>query len=166
MIQKPVSLAGRGVMPDVGLRGVNGDGAPDVDAEETREWLDSLESVLQHEGQDRARFLLTELKHKAVSEGVEIPFTANTPYVNTIPVNRQPVFPGNRELERRIKSLVRWNATAMVVRANKIDGTLATLRRACTPAPSSKAGSPTSSWRTSAASCRRRRDCRATRTRG
>jgi pyruvate dehydrogenase E1 component len=111
-------------MPDVGLQSVNGDGAPDVDAEETREWLDSLESVLEHEGQDRARFLLGELKHKAVSEGVEIPFTANTPYVNTIPVSRQPVFPGNRELERRIKSLVRWNATAMVVRANKIDGTL------------------------------------------
>jgi pyruvate dehydrogenase E1 component len=111
-------------MPDVGLQSVNGNGAPDVDAEETREWLDSLESVLQHEGQDRARFLLSELKQKAVSSGVEIPFTANTPYVNTIPVSRQPVFPGNRELERRIKSLVRWNATAMVVRANKIDGTL------------------------------------------
>ncbi len=110
--------------PDVGLQSVNGDGAPDADVEETREWLESLESVLQHEGPDRARFLLTELKHKAVTNGVEIPFTANTPYINTIPVSRQPVFPGNRELERRIKSLVRWNATAMVVRANKIDGTL------------------------------------------
>jgi pyruvate dehydrogenase E1 component len=125
MIQKTVSAEGRGVMPpDVGLQGVNADGAPDVDAEETREWLESLESVLQHDGPDRARFLLTELKHKAVTNGVEIPFTANTPYINTIPVSRQPVFPGNRELERRIKSLVRWNATAMVVRANKIDGTL------------------------------------------
>ncbi len=110
--------------PDVGLQSVNGDSAPDVDAEETREWLDSLESVLQHDGADRARFLLTELKHKAVTSGVEIPFSANTPYINTIPVSRQPVFPGNRELERRIKSLARWNATAMVVRANKIDGTL------------------------------------------
>src|SRR5262249_23549151 len=56
--------------------------------------------------------------------GVEIPFTANTPYVNTIPVSRQPIFPGNRELERRIKSYVRWNAMAMVVRANEFDGTL------------------------------------------
>ncbi|HEX5270192.1 MAG TPA: pyruvate dehydrogenase (acetyl-transferring), homodimeric type [Gemmataceae bacterium] len=110
--------------PDVGLRDVNGDGATDVDAEETREWLDSLESVLKHDGPDRARFLLTELKHKALTSGVEVPFTANTPYINTIPVSRQPVFPGNRELERRIKSLARWNATAMVVRANKIDGTL------------------------------------------
>src|SRR6516162_11316116 len=118
MIQPTVSAAGRAVMPDVGLQSVNGDGAPDADAEETREWLDSLESVLQNEGQDRARFLLTELRHKAVSEGVEIPFSANTPYVNTIPVSRQPVFPGNRELERRIKSLVRWNALAMVVQAN------------------------------------------------
>jgi pyruvate dehydrogenase E1 component len=111
-------------MPDVGLRDVNGNGAPDVDAEETREWLDSLESVLKHDGADRARFLLTELKHKALTSGVEVPFSANTPYINTIPVSRQPVFPGNRELERRIKSLARWNATAMVVRANKIDGTL------------------------------------------
>jgi pyruvate dehydrogenase E1 component len=109
---------------DVGLLDVNEDGAPDVDAEGTREWLDSLESVLQHDGPDRARYLLTELKQKAVTQGVEMPFTANTPYINTIPVSRQPVFPGNRELERRIKSLVRWNATAMVVRANKIDGTL------------------------------------------
>jgi pyruvate dehydrogenase E1 component len=110
--------------PDVGLLDVNGDGAPDVDVEETREWIDSLESVLQHDGPDRARFLLTELKHKASTSGVEVPFTANTPYINTIPVSRQPAFPGNRELERRIKSLARWNATAMVVRANKIDGTL------------------------------------------
>jgi len=109
---------------DVGLLDVNEDGAADVDVEATREWLDSLESILRHDGPDRARFLLAELKHKAVTQGVEIPFTANTPYINTIPVSRQPVFPGNRELERRIKSLVRWNATAMVVRANKIDGTL------------------------------------------
>jgi pyruvate dehydrogenase E1 component len=125
MIRPTAAAAGRGaVPPDVGLQGVNADGVADVDAEETREWLDSLESVVQHDGPDRARFLLAELKHKALTQGVEVPFTANTPYINTIPVSRQPVFPGNRELERRIKSLLRWNATAMVVRANKIDGTL------------------------------------------
>jgi pyruvate dehydrogenase E1 component len=96
----------------------------DADPIETREWLDSLDAVLQDGGTERARFLLAQLKHKAVRSGVEIPFTANTPYVNTIPVSRQPIFPGNRELERRIKSYVRWNAMAMVVRANEFDGTL------------------------------------------
>src|SRR5262249_10968072 len=72
----------------------------------------------------RARFLLKQLKDKAVRSGVQIPFTANTPYINTIPADRQPPFPGNREMERRIKSMVRWNAMAMVVRANEKDGTL------------------------------------------
>jgi pyruvate dehydrogenase E1 component len=91
----------------------------DVDSAETTEWLESLEAVLQNEGRDRARFLLSELQHKAVRSGVRLPFTANTPYINTIPVSRQPPFPGGREIERRIKSLVRWNAMAMVVRANK-----------------------------------------------
>src|SRR5262245_2588057 len=117
--------------PDVKVKG-NGD----VDTAETKEWLDSLESVLQHEGPERARFLLTELKHKAVRSGVEIPFTANTPYINTIPVSRQPPFPGSREIERRIKSLVRWNAMAMVVRANKrasgIGGHISTFASAAT----------------------------------
>jgi pyruvate dehydrogenase E1 component len=117
--------------PDVKVRG-NGD----ADTAETREWLDSLESVLQHEGPDRARFLLSQLKHKADRSGVEIPFTANTPYINTIPVSRQPPYPGNREIERRIKSLVRWNAMAMVVRANKrasgIGGHISTFASAAT----------------------------------
>ncbi|MCI0457776.1 MAG: pyruvate dehydrogenase (acetyl-transferring), homodimeric type [Gemmataceae bacterium] len=95
------------------------EGNGDIDAAETREWLDSLTAVLQTHGPARASYLLTQLKHKAVRNGVEIPFTANTPYINTIPVERQPPFPGSREIERRIKSLVRWNAMAMVVRANK-----------------------------------------------
>jgi pyruvate dehydrogenase E1 component len=96
----------------------------DSDSVETREWLDALDSVLQTSGEERASFLLAQLKNKAVRSGVEIPFTANTPYINTIPLSRQPLFPGNRELERRIKSLIRWNAMAMVVQANKNDGTL------------------------------------------
>jgi pyruvate dehydrogenase E1 component len=91
----------------------------DSDAAETREWLDSLTGVLQTQGTDRASYLLTQLKNKAVRSGVQIPFTANTPYLNTIPTDRQVPFPGSREIERRIKSLVRWNAMAMVVRANK-----------------------------------------------
>src|SRR5438105_11691499 len=96
---------------------VNGD--PDV--AETQEWLDALDGVLQTGGPERARFLLSQLKNKAIRSGVEIPFTANTPYINTIPPSRQPPYPGSREIERRIKSLVRWNAMAMVVRANKHD---------------------------------------------
>jgi pyruvate dehydrogenase E1 component len=108
----------------------------DADPAETREWLDSLEGVLRHEGPDRARYLLTQLKDKAIRRGVEIPFTANTPYINTIPVERQPPYPGSREIERRIKSLVRWNAMAMVHRANKresgIGGHISTYASAAT----------------------------------
>jgi len=104
----------------VGSNGVNGD----MDHLETREWLDSLESVLHHSGTHRATYLLTELDNLALAKGVELPFTANTPYINTIPASRQPVFPGNRDIERRIKNFLRWNAMAMVVKANKADGTL------------------------------------------
>jgi pyruvate dehydrogenase E1 component len=93
----------------------------DTDQAETREWLDSLDAVLRHEGPDRARFLLTELEEKAHRSGVELPFTANTPYINTIPPDKQIPYPGSREIERRIKCLIRWNAMAMVVRANKHD---------------------------------------------
>ncbi len=113
-----------------------GDGARDVDSVETREWLDALDAVLQSSGEERAQFLLRQLKNKAVRSGVEIPFTANTPYINTIPLSRQPLFPGNRELERRIKSLIRWNAMAMVVHANKeadgIGGHIATFASSAT----------------------------------
>src|SRR5882724_2020949 len=91
----------------------------DSDVAETKEWLDSLDGVLQSSGGDRARFLLSQLKAKAGRYGVDVPFTANTPFINTIPLSRQPAHPGNRDIERRIKSLVRWNAMAMVVRANK-----------------------------------------------
>src|SRR5438552_6722144 len=109
---------------------------PDMDATETKEWLEALEGVLQTAGPERARFLLTELKNKANREGVAIPFTANTPYINSIPADQQPPFPGSREIERRIKSLVRWNAMAMVVRANKnqsgIGGHISTYASAAT----------------------------------
>ena len=111
-------------------------GHRDIDVAETNEWLDALESVLQNTGRDRARFLLEELEQKASRSGVEIPFTANTPYINTIPPSRQPPFPGSREIERRIKSIDRWNAMAMVVRANKhedgIGGHISTYASAAT----------------------------------
>jgi pyruvate dehydrogenase E1 component len=88
---------------------------------ETSEWLESLDYVLKAEGPDRVQTLLRQLQIHAQKAGVKVPFTANTPYINTIPVEKQPPFPGSREIERRIKSLVRWNAMAMVVRANKHD---------------------------------------------
>ena len=114
---------------DVPVHGGNGEyRAPavpiDDDPVETREWLDAMDSVLQSRGEDRTRYLLTQLKNKANAAGVHIPFTANTPYINTIGASVQPLFPGNREIERRLKSLVRWNAMAMVVQANKKDGTI------------------------------------------
>ncbi len=104
----------------LGSNGTNGD----VDVTETREWIESLESVLQTNGNERAAYLLSQLERRALRDGVSLPFTANTPYINTIPPSKQPPFPGNRDLERRIKSLVRWNAMAMVVKANQLDGTL------------------------------------------
>ena len=87
---------------------------------ETREWLDSMDYVLRHQGRDRALSLLERLEIHVKQSGVKLPFIANTPYLNTIPVDQQAPFPGSQELERRIKSLVRWNALAMVVRANKL----------------------------------------------
>ena len=95
--------------------------AAELEALETREWLESLDYVLQSGGPARVRRLLRELANHAQSKGVRQPFTANTPYINTIPVPEEPPFPGSREIERRIKSLVRWNALAMVVKANKAE---------------------------------------------
>src|SRR5262252_3062017 len=91
----------------------------ELDEKEIREWLDSLDYVIGRRGPERARELLAQLGVYAQRAGVKIPFTANTPYINTIPVERQPVYPGSREIERRIKSLIRWNAMAIVVRANR-----------------------------------------------
>jgi len=95
--------------------------AAELEALETREWLESLDYVLQSGGPARVSRLLRELSDHARRSGVKQPFTANTPYINSIPVEEQPPFPGSREIERRIKSLVRWNALAMVVKANKLE---------------------------------------------
>jgi pyruvate dehydrogenase E1 component len=91
----------------------------DIDPAETAEWLESLEYVINSKGADRARYLLEVLDGRARTEGVELAIKSNTPYINSIQFEDQPQFPGNREIERRIKSIVRWNAMAMVVRANK-----------------------------------------------
>jgi pyruvate dehydrogenase E1 component len=87
---------------------------------ESREWLDALDYVLKTQGPDRAKRLLLQLRIRAEESGLKLPYTATTPYINTIPVESEPPFPGSREIERRIKSLVRWNALAMVVRANRL----------------------------------------------
>ena len=99
---------------------MNNDKINELDVE-TREWLYSLDYVLEHGGSERVKELLQELQIRAHKAGVQIPFSANTPYINTIPREMQPPFPGDREIERRIKSLIRWNAMAMVVKANKIE---------------------------------------------
>src|SRR5580698_9900196 len=93
----------------------------DADPAETTEWVESLEYVLRAKGPARASYLLSVLDETACRAGVELSFTINTPYINTISADQQPVYPGNREIERRIKSIIRWNAMAMVVRANKHD---------------------------------------------
>src|SRR5262249_18547970 len=90
----------------------------DLDPQETAEWLESLEAVLRTQGPDRARYLLEQLLARAHRAGVELPFTANTPYVNTIPAAEQAPFPGHRDLERRLKNILLWNARAMVVKPN------------------------------------------------
>ncbi|MFM8379832.1 MAG: hypothetical protein ACKOB1_10975, partial [Planctomycetia bacterium] len=97
----------------------DGVSAVDSDPTETREWLDSLRYVINSRGGDRAAYLLHAIEQEAYRLGVAIPFSATTPYINTIPADRQPPYPGNREIERRIKSIIRWNAMAMVVRANR-----------------------------------------------
>lgn len=90
----------------------------DADAQETREWLDSLIAIIRHSGRERAQYLLEQLRGLALRQGVDLPFTANTPYVNTIPVDKQPPLPGTRPVAERLTRLTRWNAMAMVVRAN------------------------------------------------
>jgi len=91
----------------------------DVDPQETQEWIDALESTLAHAGIERAHFLLQQLVDRARRAGAHLPFDATTAYINTIPVSRQIPAPGDAAIERRIRSLIRWNALAMVVHANR-----------------------------------------------
>src|SRR4051812_44829527 len=91
----------------------------ELEAIEQREWRESLDYVIQQGDRDRVHRLLSSLRNHARAAGVSLPFTAVTPYVNTIRAADQTPLPGSQEIERRIKSLVRWNAMAMVVRANR-----------------------------------------------
>lgn len=123
------------VSPDV-LASRNARLPEDNDPQETAEWLDAIEAVVKYGGPERAQFLLEALIGKIARLGqTRIPSGITTPYVNTIPVEEQPVFPGDRILERKIKSIVRWNAMAMVLKANKntnVGGHISTFASAAT----------------------------------
>jgi pyruvate dehydrogenase E1 component len=97
----------------------NGKATADIDAEETREWLDSLDSVLRHDGTERATFLIERLVEHAGRVGASLPRVGSTAYVNTIPAWLELPYPGDAELEQRIRNWIRWNAMAIVLRANK-----------------------------------------------
>jgi pyruvate dehydrogenase E1 component len=143
----------------------------DLNPQETSEWLEALDEIVDQLGPDRASYVLERLMEHASAAGVHVPLRWNTPYVNTIPPEEQVAVPGDRAIERSIKSLVRWNAIAMVVRANKHDANIgghlatyaaapailyisrATLRPAFTRARFSKGGSAKSTWRISGTSC-------------
>ncbi|WP_374359362.1 pyruvate dehydrogenase (acetyl-transferring), homodimeric type [Pseudoduganella danionis] len=96
----------------------------DPDAQETKEWLDALAAVLEQEGPERAHYLMERLIDLARQAGSDIPFSANTAYVNTIPAHLENHCPGNLEYEEKLRSWMRWNAMAMVVKANRADGDL------------------------------------------
>jgi pyruvate dehydrogenase E1 component len=98
--------------------------ANDPDSLETKEWLDALEAVIEFEGTDRAHYLLERLVDLARRRGALMPFSSNTAYVNTIPAHLEEHCPGNLEYEERLRSWMRWNAMAMVVKANRADGDL------------------------------------------
>src|SRR5512147_1198178 len=97
-----------------------GAAANDADAQETREWLDALSAVREREGPDRVHFLLDRLIEEARQSGIDLPFSANTAYVNTIPPDQEERSPGNIEIEERLRTYMRWNAMAMVVKANRL----------------------------------------------
>jgi pyruvate dehydrogenase E1 component len=96
----------------------------DSDPQQTKEWIESLDAVIKVDGKERAGFLLNEVNRRALQKAVHPANPASTPYINTIPTSAQPEYPGDRQLERKLKSLVRWNAMAMVVQANTKDGTI------------------------------------------
>ena len=118
-------------------RAISGDGAGvDADPLETQDWRDALDGVLEFEGPERAYFLLDQVLTEARRKGAPVPYSANTPYLNTIPPDQQERHPGDRAIEHRIRSLIRWNAAAIVLRANKesseLGGHIASFQSAAT----------------------------------
>src|SRR6266851_6480176 len=112
------------------------DARTDADTLETGEWIDSLRAVLHYRGPDRAAFLIGQLTDEAQRAGVSAPFTLNTPYVNTIPPEREERADWDRDIEHRIRSIIRWNAVAIILRANKesseLGGHIASFQSAAT----------------------------------
>ena len=108
----------------------------DIDSQETQEWIDSLDAIMELEGVERAHFLLEKLIETARQNGANLPYSANTAYINTIPAHLEQHTPGNRTIESRLRSYIRWNAAAMVVRANResaeLGGHIATFASAAT----------------------------------
>src|SRR3989442_8564429 len=94
--------------------------ALDKDTQETREWMDALSAVIESEGRERAHFLLEQLLEHARQKSIDMPFSANTAYVNTIETDQEERSPGNLEIEERLRAYMRWNAMAMVVKANRL----------------------------------------------
>ena len=95
---------------------------PDIDRDETREWIESLDQAIDHDGRQRARYLMLKLLERARERQVGVPGLRSTDYINTIPPEREPWFPGDEDIERRIRAYIRWNAAVMVSRANKTVG--------------------------------------------
>ncbi|KUJ72887.1 pyruvate dehydrogenase (acetyl-transferring), homodimeric type [Thiomicrospira sp. WB1] len=107
----------------------------DQDPQETQEWIDALEAVVSFEGSDKAQHIIASLIEKARLHGIDIPYSANTPYINTIAPEEQERYPGDMSLERKLRALLRWNAMAMVARANKhsgVGGHIASYASSCT----------------------------------
>ncbi|MEM9714830.1 MAG: pyruvate dehydrogenase (acetyl-transferring), homodimeric type, partial [Actinomycetota bacterium] len=93
---------------------------PDIDPGETAEWLDSFEAVVDERGRARGRFLISKIQERARELQVQVPAAVSSPYINTISPEREPWFPGDEHIERRIRAFIRWNAAVMVSNANKI----------------------------------------------
>src|SRR2546430_4545650 len=110
--------------------------SPDTDPAETKEWLDALDGVIEVEGAERAHYLLEKVLDGARRKGAPVPYSVNTPYLNTIPPERERPHPGDRTIEHRIRSFIRWNALAIVLRANKhsseLGGHIASFQSAAT----------------------------------
>nr|MBP8226013.1 pyruvate dehydrogenase (acetyl-transferring), homodimeric type [Acidovorax sp.] len=110
MSAQPAPLAGNGATP-----------ATDTDQQETREWMDALSAVIDKEGAERAHFLIEQLLEHARQNSIDMPFSGNTGYVNTIEPEQEARCAGNIAIEKRLRAYMRWNAMAMVVRANRLD---------------------------------------------
>ena len=117
---------------------------PDIDPDETEEWLASFDAMLDDRGRDRARYMMLRLLERAREKQVGVPALRSTDYINTIPPEREPWFPGDEEVERRIRAFIRWNAAGMVSSANRkgleVGGHIATYQSSASRGPGCRSG--------------------------